>query len=90
MDIEHESPRSPTDPNRGLNVKVFLAILAVGVVVIGLVLALVVHKGDKAVPKPTQTTSPSSSLANPSLYRPKPSPLHPGALQASAKTSPHP
>ena len=90
MAVEHESPRSPNDPNRGLNVKVFLAILAVGVVVIGLVLALVVHKGDKVVPKPAQTSSPSSSLSNPSFSRPKPSPLHPGTLQASAKPSQRP
>ena len=90
MAIEHESPRSANDPNRGLNVKVFLAIVAVGIVVIGIVLSLIVHEGSNAVPKPTQKTGPSSNLSSPNLARPKPSPLHPGALQASAKASQRP
>ncbi|CAN5737484.1 hypothetical protein BH10ACI4_BH10ACI4_19090 [soil metagenome] len=89
MDIGHEAPRHANDPNRGLNVKVFLLIVAVAVVVIAIVLAFGVHTGDKAVPTPTKTTSPSSSLSVPALPHriyTKPSPLHPG-LQASVKPS---
>ncbi|MCU1321056.1 MAG: hypothetical protein JWM43_705 [Acidobacteriaceae bacterium] len=85
MDIGHEAPRNANDPNRGLNVKVFLLIVAVAVVVIAIVLAFGVHTGDKVVPTPTKTTSPTSSLAVPHIIHTKPSPLHSG-LQASVKS----
>jgi len=85
MNIGHEEPRDANDPNRGLNVKVFLLIVAVAALVIAIVLAIAVHKGNNAVPTPLKTTGPGSSLSEPHLYRPKPSPLHPVDLQASTK-----
>jgi hypothetical protein len=87
MDIEHEKPTHPNDPNRGLNVKAFLMILVAAVVVIAVALMFFVHKGPHVVPKPTQTTQPSSQLAAPpEIQHPKPSPLHRVPLQVSARS----
>ncbi|WP_213807605.1 hypothetical protein [Granulicella sp. dw_53] len=84
MDIPHEHPLNANDPNRGLNVKVFLVVVAAAALVIAVVLFVVAHShGSKTVPAPTQTSQPSSRLHVPGIRRPKPSPLHPGVLQAS-------
>ncbi len=88
MHIDHEKPTNPNDPNRGLNVKVFLVIVAAAAVVIVVILMFAVRKGANAVPKPTQTTQPSSQFTAPQrIPRPKPSPLHPAPLQVSARST---
>jgi hypothetical protein len=85
MDIDHEKPTHPNDPNRGLNVKVFLIIVAVAVAVIAVILMFAVRKGANAVPKPTQTTQPTSQFSAPQgIPHPKPSPLHRAPLQVSS------
>jgi F0F1-type ATP synthase membrane subunit a len=72
MAISHEHPTSPTDPNQGLNVRIFLISVFVAAVVVAVILFVAVgRKGTKVVPTPTQTTSPTSQL-----IQPKPSPLH--------------
>lgn len=90
MDIPHEEPTSPTDPNRGMNTKVFLLIVLVAAVVIALVLLFIVdRKAPKMMPEPGQKAHPTSQLTSPpGVQRPKPSPLHPATLQASVKPAP--
>jgi hypothetical protein len=63
MDIHHEEPTSPNDPNRGMNVKVYMAMVFAAAVLIAVVLLIAVRvKGSKAMPVPTQKTSPTSDL----------------------------
>ena len=63
MDIHHEEPTSPNDPNRGMNVKVYMAMVFAAAVLIAVVLLIAVRvKGSKAMPVPTQKTSPISEL----------------------------
>jgi hypothetical protein len=79
MAISHEQPISPTDPNRGMNVKAFLVSVFLAAVIVAVILLVAVdRKGTKLVPTPTQTTGPTSQLT-----QPKPSPLHPQALRAT-------
>jgi cell division protein FtsN len=86
MAISHEEPTSPTDPNRGLNVKVFMVVVAIAAVVVAVLLFLTVWGGGhKAMPEPTKTSQPANSRLTPPAIRPKPSPLHPVALQTSTR-----
>ncbi len=86
MAISHEEPTSPTDPNRGLNVKVFMIVVAIAAVVVAVLLFFTVWGGGhKAMPEPSKTAQPASSRLTPPTIRPKPSPLHPVALRASMK-----
>jgi hypothetical protein len=63
MDIHHEEPTGPNDPNRGMNVKVYMAMVFAAAVLIAVVLLIAVRvKGSKAMPVPTQKTSPTSEL----------------------------
>ena len=61
MVIAHEHPTNATDFNRGLNIKVYAAILFTAVVVIAAILmAAVDRKGSRTIP--TQITSPTFQL----------------------------
>jgi hypothetical protein len=89
MAISHEEPTSPTDPNRGLNVKVFMIVVAIAAIVVAVLLFLTVWSGGhKAMPEPTKTSPPASSRLTAPAIRLKPSPLHPVTLQASSSSRP--
>ena len=85
MAIAHEHPTTPTDPNRGLNVKVFMIVVVIAAVVVAMLLFFTVYSGGhKAMPEPTKTSQPTtSSLVAPTL-RPKPSPIHPHPVEFQA------
>jgi hypothetical protein len=85
MSIPHEHPTNANDPNRGLNVKLYLTVVGAAVIVIAIVLAIVV--GIKAF-KPTPQTTPTSQLSLPGQLS-KPTPLHP-ILEASVRRHVHP
>ena len=66
MAIPHEHPTSPTDPNRGMNVKVFLISVAVATVLLAVILFVALQrKGSKLVPTPSQPNGPNTQLFQP-------------------------
>jgi hypothetical protein len=88
MTIPHEQSSSPTDPNRGINVKVFLISVLIAAALVAVMLLIVVdRKGTKVVATPTQTTGPTSQLSLPAIHQPKPSPLHPMVLRVATRSS---
>jgi hypothetical protein len=68
-----------------MNVRVFLLSVFVAAVIVAVILLVAVDlKGTKFVPKPTQTTGPTSQL-----IQPKPSPLNPQALRVTNRPQRH-
>jgi cell division protein FtsN len=84
MTIPPEHPASANDPNRGMNVKLYLTVVGAAVIVIAIIAAIVI--GSKAAkPAPTPQTTPTSQLSQPS----KPSPIHPVVVASSGHPHAH-
>ena len=86
MVIPHEQPTNANDPNRGMNVKLYLILVGAAIIVIAIILAIVI--GTKsAKPAPVPQTTPTSRLARPGSPLSKPSPLHPTLVEASVHST---
>jgi hypothetical protein len=89
MHISHEEPTNANDPNRGMNTRVYLIVIASAALValfVGLVFIFAVDHKHSGAPEPTPAAHPSSHLLSP--LRPKPSPLHTAIVRTSAKSAP--
>ena len=90
MAIPHEEPLNPNDPNRGINTRAYLLIIASAALValvVGLVFVFAVSRKHSGAPDPNPAAHPSSHLVSPPPLHSKPSPLHPAA-RSSEKAAP--